>query len=83
MRSFLVYHDTTQFVRVVQTMPLAGTMWAWLQPMQKSGAPMPRKTLVQRCVKDQVCVYSNLLLLVGMSDQVISVLCGSTQIGRS
>lgn len=73
MRSFLVYHETTQFVRVVQTMPLAGTMWAWLQPMQKSGAPMPRKTLVQRCVKDQVCVYSSLLLLLGIQRSVCCV----------
>ena len=64
MRSFLVYHETKQFVRVVQTMPLAGTMWAWLQPMQKSGAPMPRKTLVQRCVKDQVRLHSNFLPLM-------------------
>lgn len=62
MRAFLVYHETPEFVRLVQTMPLVGTMWVWLQPMQKSGAPMPRNTLVQRCVKDQVRQFFCLVL---------------------
>ncbi len=58
MGAALVYHETHQFVRLVQIMPLdpRGT-WAFLAPMQKSGAPLPRATLVRRCLNDQVCVW--------------------------
>lgn len=51
----LVYHETQQFVRLVQIMPLDHTIWRFLAPMQRSGAPLPRATLVQRCTSDQVC----------------------------
>lgn len=50
----LVYHETHQFVRLVQIMPLQRTIWQFLAPMQRSGAPLPRATLVQRCINDQV-----------------------------
>ena len=50
----LVYHETHQFVRLVQIMPLEHSIWQFLTPMQRSGAPLPRATLVQRCIGDQV-----------------------------
>ena len=53
MKCLLPYHTTGQFVRVVQLMPLEGTLWAFLQPTQQSGAPVPRSSLVQRCQRDQ------------------------------
>ncbi len=54
MGAALVYHETHQFVRLVQIMPLERSTWAFLVPMQRSGAPLPRATLVQRCLNDQV-----------------------------
>lgn len=58
----LVYHETQQFVRLVQIMPLNHTIWQFLEPMQRSGAPLPRATLVQRCTSDQVCALQHALL---------------------
>lgn len=58
----LVYHETQQFVRLVQIMPLNHTIWQFLEPMQRSGAPLPRATLVQRCTSDQVCALQHTLL---------------------
>ena len=54
MKCLLPYHATGQFVRAVQLMPLEGTMWAFLQPTQQSGAPVPRSSLALRCQRDQV-----------------------------
>jgi U3 small nucleolar RNA-associated protein 10 len=51
MSCALPYHGTVQFVRLVQTMRLDG-IWAFLAPMQQSGAPLPRSSLVQRCCAD-------------------------------
>ena len=51
MACALPYHDTLRFVRLVQSARLAGA-WAFLAPMQRSGAPLPRGTLVQRCCTD-------------------------------
>lgn len=51
MSCALPYHSTLQFVRLVQTMRLGG-LWTFLAPMQQSGAPLPRTTLVQRCCTD-------------------------------
>lgn len=50
----LVYHETHQFVRLVQIMQLQRTIWQFLTPMQRLGAPLPRATLVRRCINDQV-----------------------------
>lgn len=47
----LPFHSTLQFVRLVHTMRL-DSLWAFLGPMQQSGAPLPRSTLVQRCCND-------------------------------
>ncbi len=38
----LPYHSTLHFVRLVQAMRLQG-IWAFMAPMQRSGAPMPRR----------------------------------------
>lgn len=54
MACALPYHATVEFVRLVQIMPLEKTIWTFLRPMQKSGAPLPRLVLVQRCLNDMV-----------------------------
>ena len=54
MTCALPYHATGEFVRLVQILPLAGTIWAFLRPLQKSGAPLPRPVLVRRCANDLV-----------------------------
>ncbi len=51
MACALPYHSTLHFVRLVQAMRLEGT-WAFMAPMQRSGAPMPRSMLAQRCMAD-------------------------------
>ena len=61
----LPYHATGEFVRLVQIMPLDGTIWAFLRPMQKSGAPLPRPVLVRRCANDLVSACSTQLRLRG------------------
>ena len=50
----LPYHSTGQFVRVLQILHIHNTVWAFMQPAQKSGAPVPRSSLVQRCQRDRV-----------------------------
>ena len=52
----LPYHSTLRFVRLVQAMRLQST-WAFMAPMQRSGAPMPR-----RCARLQACARGALLL---------------------
>ena len=59
----LPYHATGEFVRLVQIMPLDGTVWAFLRPMQKSGAPLPRPVLVRRCANDLVSTRAASCLL--------------------
>ena len=51
MACALPYHSTLHFVRLVQAMRLEGA-WAFMAPMQRSGAPMPRSMLAQRCMAD-------------------------------
>lgn len=51
MACALPYHATLRFVRLVQAMRLEGA-WAFMAPMQRSGAPMPRSLLAQRCITD-------------------------------
>lgn len=58
MACALPYHATVEFVRLVQTMPLDKTIWTFLRPMQKSGAPLPRPVLVQRCLNDMVLPFA-------------------------
>ena len=51
----LPYHNTNEFVRLVQTLALdTAPGWAWLTGMQTSGAALTREVLVQRCSNDKV-----------------------------
>jgi U3 small nucleolar RNA-associated protein 10 len=55
MSAALPYHETEQFVRLVQILRLEPrSRWAFLEPMQQSGAPVPRESLVLRCITDRV-----------------------------
>lgn len=54
MLAALPFHATNQFVRLVQLMRLRGTLFEFLEPMQESGAALPRSTLVLRCLTDKV-----------------------------
>ena len=55
MLAALPYHETPQFVRLVQILRLDPRgRFAFLEPMQQSGAPAPREALVLRCVTDRV-----------------------------
>jgi len=55
MLAALPYHETEQFVRLVQILRLeTRSCFAFLEPMQRSGAPLPRETLVLRCLTDRV-----------------------------
>eukprot|EP00798_Chlamydomonas_sp_ICE-L_P013555 gene13555-19426_t len=50
----LPYHSTNEFVRLVQCLALSRSSgFNWLEPIQKSGAALPRDILVQRCINDQ------------------------------
>lgn len=54
MSAALPYHETEQFVRLVQILKLEPrSRWAFLAPMQQSGAPAPREALVLRCITDR------------------------------
>ncbi|KAF3785717.1 HEAT repeat-containing protein 1 [Nymphaea thermarum] len=60
----LPYHDTHVFVGIVQILDLSkNKIWSFLQGVKSSGAPMPRKTIVQQCLRDvgvleAVCSYT-------------------------
>ncbi|ONK73498.1 uncharacterized protein A4U43_C04F32240 [Asparagus officinalis] len=49
----LPYHDTHMFVRVVQLLDLGDKKWAFLEGVKTSGAPPPRKVIVQQCIRDK------------------------------
>ena len=53
MHAALPYHSTNEFVRMVQILHLENTLFAFLEPMQKSGVALPRGILVQRCLTDK------------------------------
>ncbi|CAN6457927.1 unnamed protein product [Victoria cruziana] len=59
----LPYHDTHIFVCIVQILDLRkNKIWNFLEGVKISGAPMPRKTIVQQCLRDvgvleAVCSY--------------------------
>ncbi|XP_058086890.1 uncharacterized protein At3g06530 isoform X3 [Magnolia sinica] len=48
----LPYHDTHAFVRIVQLLDLGNKNWAFLEGVKASGAPLPRKVIVQQCIRD-------------------------------
>lgn len=53
MNAALPYHATNEFVRLVQILHLEHTPFAFLTPMQSSGAALPRPTLLARCKVDK------------------------------
>ncbi|KAL4421861.1 hypothetical protein ABPG77_001343 [Micractinium sp. CCAP 211/92] len=54
MLAALPFHETEQFVRLVQILRLPPRgRFAFLEPMQASGAPAPRDVIVLRCVTDR------------------------------
>ncbi|MCD7468760.1 hypothetical protein HAX54_007198 [Datura stramonium] len=48
----LPYHDTHVFVRVVQLIDTGNSKWKFLEGVKASGAPLPRKIIVQQCIRD-------------------------------
>ncbi|KAF9617505.1 hypothetical protein IFM89_036709 [Coptis chinensis] len=48
----LPYHDTHAFVRIVQLLNLGNSKWGFLEGVKVSGAPPPRKVIVQQCIRD-------------------------------
>ncbi|XP_068649643.1 uncharacterized protein At3g06530 [Aristolochia californica] len=63
--SALPYHDTHAFVRIVQLLDLQGRnkIWGFLEGVKISGAPPPRKIIVQQCIRDMgvletICNYA-------------------------
>lgn len=48
----LPYHDTYIFVRIVQILDTGNTKWKFLDGVKASGAPPPRKVIVQQCIRD-------------------------------
>ncbi|KAL0547236.1 hypothetical protein IC582_017165 [Cucumis melo] len=48
----LPFHDTHAFVRIVQLLVLGNSKWKFLEGVKLSGAPPPRKVIVQQCVRD-------------------------------
>ncbi|GAB2253654.1 hypothetical protein Droror1_Dr00006501 [Drosera rotundifolia] len=50
--SALPYHDTVEFVRVVQLINLGNSRWRFLDGVKSSGAPPPRQVIVCQCIRD-------------------------------
>lgn len=48
----LPYHDTHVFVRIVQLLDTGNSKWKFLDGVKVSGAPPPRKVIVQQCIRD-------------------------------
>ncbi|GFY84407.1 ARM repeat superfamily protein [Actinidia rufa] len=48
----LPYHDTHIFVRIVQILNTGNSKWKFLEGVKASGAPPPRKVIVQQCIRD-------------------------------
>ncbi|KAF6149893.1 hypothetical protein GIB67_008614 [Kingdonia uniflora] len=60
----LPYHDTTTFVRIVHLLQLGNSKWYFLEGVKLSGAPPPRKVIVQQCMRDMgvldaLCEYAS------------------------
>jgi len=54
MECILPYHETPQFLNMISILKLEeGTTWYFLKSLK---APLDRKTLVQRCVKDRAVI---------------------------
>ncbi|KAF5805582.1 putative U3 small nucleolar RNA-associated protein [Helianthus annuus] len=73
----LPYHDTHVFVRIVQLLDTGHGKWAFLEGVKISGAPPPRKVIVQQCIRDMgvleaLCNYASPAKKVQPSRPVIS-----------
>ncbi|CAB4271187.1 unnamed protein product [Prunus armeniaca] len=60
----LPYHDTHTFVRIVQLISLRNSKWRFMDGVKVSGAPPPRKVIVQQCIRDKgvleiLCNYAS------------------------
>ncbi|KAB1204141.1 hypothetical protein CJ030_MR8G004038 [Morella rubra] len=61
----LPYHDTHAFVRIVQLIDTRNSKWKFLDGVKTSGAPPPRKVIVQQCIRDKgvleaICNHASL-----------------------
>ncbi|GAB2286469.1 hypothetical protein Dimus_020868 [Dionaea muscipula] len=48
----LPYHETVEFVRIVQLIDLGNSRWRFLEGVKGSGAPPPKKVIAQQCIRD-------------------------------
>ncbi|CAM9275172.1 unnamed protein product, partial [Sphacelaria rigidula] len=48
----LPWHDTVAFARMVQLLNIKGTKWDFLEPVQRTGSPLPREAIARRCSRD-------------------------------
>lgn len=60
----LPYHDTHAFVRIVQLVDTGNSRWRFLDGVKVTGAPPPRKVIVQQCARDMgilevLCDYAS------------------------
>ncbi|MQM05219.1 hypothetical protein Taro_038031 [Colocasia esculenta] len=60
----LPYHDTHAFVRIIQLLDLGNGKWGFLEGVKSTGAPPPRKNIVQQCIRDKgvlevLCNYAS------------------------
>lgn len=85
----LPYHETNLFARVVQLLEIknAASKWHWLKPLQKTGSPLSKSTLIQKCSKDlaflhEICeMVSNSLDMDCPSLRVVFTFYASTVVG--
>ncbi|CAL5366770.1 unnamed protein product [Camellia sinensis] len=73
----LPYHDTHIFVRIVQLLDTGNSKWKFLDGVKASGAPLPRKVIVQQCICDMgvlevFCNYASPTKKIQPSRPVIS-----------
>ncbi|KAF5193642.1 U3 small nucleolar rna-associated protein [Thalictrum thalictroides] len=73
----LPYHDTVVFVRIVQLIDLGNSKWRFLEGVKVSGAPPPRKVIVQQCIRDMgvldsLCRYATPMKKYHPSAPVVS-----------
>ncbi|KAK7276819.1 hypothetical protein RIF29_17965 [Crotalaria pallida] len=60
----LPFHDTHEFVRIVQILDTRNTKWGFLEGVKVSGAAPPRTVIVQQCIRDKgvlevLCNYAS------------------------
>ncbi|KAL4236600.1 HEAT repeat-containing protein 1 [Mactra antiquata] len=73
MMCFMPYHESNIFARALQLIRFdskVATKWDFLEPLQKSGLPLSRKTLMNHCATD----VSFLSFICGMVPQAVEVM---------